>query len=551
MKQLTALFLLALAVPAFAQPRLISPEVHSDRRVTFRLRAPNAKQVTLRLEATQVPPMQKDDQGVWSVTTEPLPPDYYAYSLNVDGVQMMDSGNPLIKRNLFNSESMVHVPGRGLPWDVVDVPHGVLHRHFYHSAIIGDDRPYIVYTPPGYDPTAKEPYPVLYLLHGFSDTEDAWTSIGQANIILDNQIAQGIAKPMLIVMPLGYGNRQIMTGGWGAVNQRDIWQDSIEKFRDALLKEVIPQVEKAYRVSADRTGRAITGLSMGGTQSLYIGLNALERFAWIGAFSSGGMDPNFEKSYPAVNESTNAQLRLLWIACGQQDGLLSTNQRLVDWLKNKKVNPTWVTIPGGHSFMVWRRFLAQFAPLLFRDNPAADARENRFFPRGVFVSDYLPLDTAVGEAYSRHLTAMGERSLSDGKNACEFAYRFLWLRSLRRPISIRIQKGGPAVTLRAVELDGGEGQGLRKIAREVNRELSPSEIEMAVGKVAKAGFWQMKAAAMEDRLATGGSCWIMEGSQGGAYHVVDRLTPGSGDFKELGLCFIQLSGFTVPEKEVY
>jgi enterochelin esterase-like enzyme len=298
-----------------------------------------------------------------------LQPDYYVYSFSVDGLQTIDPGNPLIKYNLFNTENQVHVPGAGLPWEVTDVPHGVLHRHFYHSAIVGDDRPFIVYTPPGYDPAAKQPYPVLYLLHGFSDAEDAWTSIGCANIIMDNLIAQGKVKPMLIVMPLGYGNKQIMTGGWGVVAQRNVWQDSIEKFRDSLLKEVIPQVEKAYHVSTDRTDRAITGLSMGGAQSLFISFNALDRFAWIGAFSSGGLNNDFNQAYPAVNESTNKQLRLLWIGCGQQDGLLAINQKLVDWLKSKNLNPTWVTIPGGHSFMVWRRFLTQFAPLLFQGQP--------------------------------------------------------------------------------------------------------------------------------------------------------------------------------------
>jgi enterochelin esterase-like enzyme len=369
MKKLVPLCLLAMVAPVSAQQRLVSPEVLPDNRVTFRLRAPNAKEVTLRLEATKVPPMTKDDQGVWSVTTEPLQPDYYVYSFNVDGVQVIDSGNPLIKRNLFNSESMVHVPGQDLAWDVADVPHGVLHRHLYRSAIVGDDCPFIVYTPPAYDPNARQPYPVLYLLHGFSDMEDAWTSIGQANIILDNLIAQGEAKPMVIVMPLGYGNKQIMTGGWSVLRQGNVWQDSVEKFRDVLLKEVMPQVERTYHVSTDRTGRAITGLSMGGTQSLFIAFNALDRFAWIGAFSSGGLDADFDKTYPAVNESTRSRLRLLWIGCGQQDGLLRVNQNLVDWLKTKKLNPTWVTIPGGHSFMVWRRFLAQFAPLLFQEKP--------------------------------------------------------------------------------------------------------------------------------------------------------------------------------------
>jgi enterochelin esterase-like enzyme len=233
----------------------------------------------------------------------------------------------------------VHVPGPAtLPWEINDVPHGVIHRHLYRSAVVGGDRPFLVYTPPGYDPAAKESYPVLYLLHGYSDAEDAWITVGRANIILDNLIAQGRAKPMLIVMPLGYGNKEVIANGWAGLRQTGVWQDSVEKFREALLREVIPQVEKVYHVSTDRNARAIAGLSMGGTQSLFIGLNALDRFAWIGAFSSGGLDANFEKTYPAVSESINAQLHLLWIACGQQDGLIGLNQKLVDWFKSFAVS---------------------------------------------------------------------------------------------------------------------------------------------------------------------------------------------------------------------
>jgi enterochelin esterase-like enzyme len=305
---------------------------------------------------------------VWSITTDPLKPDIYAYAFVVDGQQTIDSSNPLLKYNLLNTESQVHVPGPAtLPWEINNVPHGVIHRHLYRSAIVGDERPFLVYTPPGYDPAAQ--YPVLYLLHGYSDAEDAWASVGRANIILDNLIAQGQAKPMLIVMPLGYGNKDVIAHGWAGLRNTGVWQDSIEKFRGVLLKEVIPQVEKTYHVSMDRSARAIAGLSMGGTQSLFIGLNALDRFAWIGAFSSGGLDANFEKAYPAVNEGANAQLRLLWIACGQQDGLIGLNQKLVDWFKSKGVKLTWVPTSGTHSFTVWRRYLAELTPLLFQDKP--------------------------------------------------------------------------------------------------------------------------------------------------------------------------------------
>ncbi len=367
MKNLLPLFLMTVSVPASGQP-LRSPEVHDDGRVTFRLRAPNAKEVVLRCEGTSASAMQMDARGVWSVTTEPMKPDIYAYSFTVDGLRTIDLANPLLKYNLLSTDSQVHVPGPAtLAWEIGNVPHGVLHRHCYRSAIIGLDRPFVVYTPPGYDPAGTTTYPVLYLLHGYSDAEDAWTSVGRANVILDNLIAWGKARPMLIVMPLGYGNTEVISNGWAGLRNKQAWRDSNEKFRDALLAEVIPQVEKAYRVSTDRDDRAIAGLSMGGTQTLLTGFNALDRFAWIGAFSSGGLDENFDREYPAVDQSLNTRLHLLWISCGRDDGLTGVNQKLVDWLKSKGVTPKWIQTPGGHSFTVWRRNLIDFASLLFRD----------------------------------------------------------------------------------------------------------------------------------------------------------------------------------------
>jgi len=369
MKNLPILIMLAVAVPASGQ-RLVSPQVHPDGQITFRLKAANAKEVVLRCEGTKGGPMQKDDQGVWSITTEPLQPDIYTYSFLVDGLQVTDPSNPLLKYNLLNTENQVHVPGAAtLPWEINDVPHGVVHRHLYRSAVVGDDCPFLVYTPPGYDPAAKQPYPVLYLLHGYSDAEDAWVTVGRANVILDNLIAQGKARPMLVVMPLGYGNRQVIANGWQGLRDANAWQDSITRFRDALLGEVVPQVEKAYHVSKNRSGRAITGLSMGGTQSLFIGLNAMDRFAWIGAFSSGGLNADFDRQYAGLNEGANAQLRLVWIGCGRQDGLIGSNLKLVEWFKSKGVHHTWVQTEGGHSFLVWRRYLAEFVPLLFQDKP--------------------------------------------------------------------------------------------------------------------------------------------------------------------------------------
>jgi enterochelin esterase family protein len=369
MKNLPVVLVMTVATTASAQV-LVSPEVHADKRVTFRLRAPNAKEVVLRCEGTKGGAMQKDAQGVWSITTEPMPPDIYAYSFSVDGLKVIDPANPLLKYNLLNTDSQVHVPGSAtLAWEINDVPHGVLHRHLYRSAIVGDERPFVVYTPPGYDPAAAQLYPVLYLLHGYSDAEDAWTSVGRANIILDNLIARGQAKPMLIVMPLGYGNKEVIANGWAGLRNNAVWMDSIMKFRDALLTEVIPQVEKAYRVNPDANSRAIAGLSMGGTQSLMTGLNAPDRFAWIGAFSSGGLPQDFAGPFSTVNESLNSRVRLLWIGCGRQDGLVGINQKLVEWLKSRNVKLTWVETPGTHSFTLWRRYLAEFTPLLFQAKP--------------------------------------------------------------------------------------------------------------------------------------------------------------------------------------
>src|SRR5215472_4414067 len=212
-----------IAPPQMTAP-LLTPEVHSDNSVTFRFRAPNAQEVSLRREGAEPLAMQKDDAGVWTAITAPLPPDYYGYSTIVDGVRSLDPYNPLLKPNLLSTENMVHVPGPpSLPWELNDVAHGEVHHHFYRSAIAGDDRDFYVYTPPGYDPKARQRYPVLYLLHGFSDDASAWTSVGFANVILDNLIARREAKPMIIVMPLGYGTTEILKGGWGGPRRRELW----------------------------------------------------------------------------------------------------------------------------------------------------------------------------------------------------------------------------------------------------------------------------------------------------------------------------------------
>jgi enterochelin esterase family protein len=348
-----------------APPPLVSPEVHSDRSVTFRFVDPDAQEVLLELEGRDPAIMQKDDLGVWTLTTAPLPPDYYGYDFRADGIAAMDPSNPLLLPNLLQSENLVHVPGPpSLPWEVAGGPHGVVHHHSYKSDVIGDQRDFYVYTPPGYDPLAKTTYPVLYLLHGFGQEPSSWAQTGFAATILDHLISERKAQPMIVVMPEAYGGAEILA-------KDAFWNDAIryknfDRFTESLLTEVIPQVERDYRVEKNRDARAIAGLSMGGAESLLAGLNHLDEFAWVGAFSSGGLRENFGQEFPGLDASANAKLRLLWIACGVDDGLLGINRALGKWLRAEGITHTDVETPGKHTWMVWRRNLADFAPLLFR-----------------------------------------------------------------------------------------------------------------------------------------------------------------------------------------
>ncbi|HTR43256.1 MAG TPA: alpha/beta hydrolase-fold protein [Pseudomonadales bacterium] len=369
-----ALFLSAM--PAMAQ-RIISPEVHADNSVTFRLSATNAVKVLLHCEGVTNSPgekdtlMQKGTNGVWTFTTQPLAPDIYGYSFNVDGVTMIDPNNPFLKYNLHGSVSQVEVPGPdSVPWQIENVPHGELHRHLYKSAIGGDYRNFTVYTPPGYNPAAHKRYPVLYLLHGYTDDDTAWAQTGRANIVLDNLIARGQAKPMIVVMPLGYGTTEVLNIS-GNADKNALWQTNLDRFTATLLNEVMPQVEKAYRVATGPKNTAITGLSMGGAESLITGLNHPNRFAWIGAFSTGGLT-NYPVQFPTLDSGINKKVHLLWIACGHEDGLYKGNQRFCDWLQGKGVHYTWAEMPGIHSYRVWRPFLAEFVPLLFQDSKQPD-----------------------------------------------------------------------------------------------------------------------------------------------------------------------------------
>ena len=359
------LFLSAQAIKPFS-----STEVHPDRTVTFAYK--DAVATTVELVVGGLPkklPMKKNEAGVWTVTTPSLPPEIYGYHFEADGDFRLDPANPDTTINLVDVANELTVPGETPQlWEVTNVPHGVLHHYNYTTnSVLGlpqNQSRYYVYTPPGYDPKASQPYPVLYLLHGWSDSDSGWTAVGRADLILDNLLAQGKIKPMVVVMPLGYGDMSF-------IHQFHVWEDpaAIDRntnlFAKALLTEVLPRVEAEYHVSKDRNDRAIAGLSMGGLESLEIGLSHTDKFAWVGGFSSAVHNLNYEDKLTSLNPKA-ADLRLLWVACGTEDSLIEPNRRFVEFLKSKNMPVKQIETPGYHTWMVWRDNLSQFAPLLFQ-----------------------------------------------------------------------------------------------------------------------------------------------------------------------------------------
>lgn len=360
----------SLSLAAQSPAHFHSTEVHPDHSVTFSYKDAASAKVTLALDGVAKPiPMEKGDTGIWTVTTPSLAPEIYAYHFEADGDRRLDPDNPHTTINLLSISNVVSVPGDpSQPWEDTNVPHGTLHRHIYTTSTVlglpGNQSGYFVYTPPGYDEKAKQPYPVLYLLHGWSDPDSAWSAVGRANLILDNLLAAGKIKPMVVVMPLGYGDLAFL-------RTHDVWEDpaaidhNTDLFAKALLTEVLPRVESEYHVSKDRNDRAITGLSMGGLESLEVGLTHTGQFAWIGAFSSAVHKVDYTKVLASLDPKI-ANLRLLWIACGTEDNLIKPNRRLVDFLKTKDMPVTQIETPGLHTWLVWRDNLVHFAPLLFQ-----------------------------------------------------------------------------------------------------------------------------------------------------------------------------------------
>ena len=395
MKTKTGIVLLLLiAFSAFAQPRaaesadrpaprrgfpfgnfIVSPEVASDGRVTLRLRAPEAEAV--QVDGFDRLKMSKDDEGVWTGVAEPLEPGVYEYRFTVDGVHVNDPSNNRVKTSFGRvGNSLVFVPG-GLETPTARIARGAVTRHFYHSEIAGDDRDYYVYTPPGYDAHRPEPYPILVLMHGLGDDASSWVEMGAANVILDNLIAQGKAEPLVMVNTLGYG----FPGG-----PRSAMRDGmLRNVANQVTNEVLPLVEDRYHVAADRTKRAIAGLSMGGAEAAFTGLNNLETFAWIGSFSGayvmwpmdaqeggGGpgrrlSDESIARVFPSLDVSANERIELLWITCGDADRLVGVNRSFHEWLDARDIRHTYTETPNvGHVWPFWRDNLAELAQKLFQ-----------------------------------------------------------------------------------------------------------------------------------------------------------------------------------------
>jgi enterochelin esterase family protein len=347
-----------------ATPPVRSPEIASDHRVTFRLRAPNANAVTMSgefLKGEQA--LQKGADGVWSVTLGPIEPEIYHYNFTIDGVKTIDPSNPDLKTGSTPSTimSVLTVPGSEPSfYDGRPVPHGTIRTHWYESKSLGTLRRLTVYTPPGYDGADRTRYPVLYLFHGANADETAWTRFGHVNLILDNLLAAGKIAPFVVAMPFGYGVPPGTTGGGAGSN--------VERFSQDLLGDVIPFIDSHYRTLGDRGHRAIAGLSMGGGESLGIGLNHLELFSVVGGFSAALRPAEFDQTFAKVKADpagTNRQLKLLWVGCGTDDSLFAAAESFSKFLNGAGVKHTFHSSGGAHTWMVWRHYLSEFAPLAF------------------------------------------------------------------------------------------------------------------------------------------------------------------------------------------
>ena len=370
---IAVLSFIGLAFEALGQfrprgPQFQSTEVNSDGTVAFRVLAPNAQSVSL--SGSDIPglgrggqAMEKNDEGVWGTSLE-IAPGYYRYNFNIDGVSVIDPKNPATSESNGNTWSLVGVPGAEF-MDTQNVPHGAVAEVTYHSSSLDRFRRMHVYTPPGYQ-TAEGTFPVFYLLHGAGDCDNSWSTVGRAGFILDNLIAAGKAKPMIVVMTAGHVGPFRFGGP--------------DEFSKDFVGDVMPYIEKNYRVKTDRGSRAIAGLSMGGAQTLNIGIPHLEKFAYLGVYSSGIFGiiprpnrpapegPTFEEEHQAILKNTELKngLKLFWFATGKDDFLVETSRATVEMFKKHKFNVAYNEGEGGHTWIVWRQYLNEFAPQLFQ-----------------------------------------------------------------------------------------------------------------------------------------------------------------------------------------
>jgi enterochelin esterase family protein len=346
--------------------------------VTFRLRAVDAKTVTLNGDFGEENfPLTKDESGVWSVTAGPLDPDIYYYSLMVDGVKVLDQANPQAKIGFTTNTitSVLEVRGDGPAfYDIKDVPHGEIRLHRYNSKSNGVIRELNVYTPPGYDESRDRRYPVVYLLHGANNDHHSWHRYGKVSEILDSRLAEAAIEPFLVVMPLGYGGASAdgqrrgergARGGAGASGRGGAG----ELYERDIIEDIVPFIDAKYRTIADRKHRAIVGFSMGGGQAGRIGLSHLDTFSTVGIMSAG-MNANAESrplaGLAADVAAANEKIDLLWIACGKEDGAITGARNFSNALKELGVEHTFVESEGAHHWRVWRRYLRDVSPLLFR-----------------------------------------------------------------------------------------------------------------------------------------------------------------------------------------
>lgn len=348
-----------LVVPASAQDDPItSPEVHQDHRVIFRLLAPQANAVKLRGVQRQLIPMVKDARGLWTVTVGPIQPGIYGYSFIVDGAAMLDPSNSEIKPERDPDESELEVisnPPLLTQWQ--DVRHGTVHLHDYFSKPLKRLRRLRVFTPPGYEADGTTRFPVLYLMHGTGDTEATWTEFGRAHFIEDNLLAQEKALPMIIVMTDGHAD---------LTDEEGIGRRNLEKMESDLLESVVPMIDGMYRTQADRDHRAICGLSMGGFQSMFIGLRNLKSFAWVCGMSSYVPDVEIYCADALNDPNVNDKLRLFWHQIGKDDYLLPQQQIYEAALEKHGIKRDFHITEGNHSWPVWRGYLGDLLPKLFR-----------------------------------------------------------------------------------------------------------------------------------------------------------------------------------------